>query len=178
MLTILREAVVADAVAIAKVHVDSWRTTYPGIVPADQLARLSYSVREDTWRARLSEAGQGHMIFVAETRANGVIGFASGGPELSENPNYQGELYAIYILEEYQSLGVGRRLVSRVAETFLRLGTESMLVWVLADNLARGFYERLGGSLVAEKTDNIGGAELKEVAYGWRDIRTLASTEV
>jgi hypothetical protein len=29
----IRPATAADAAVIAKVHADSWRTTYPGIVP-------------------------------------------------------------------------------------------------------------------------------------------------
>ncbi len=42
----LREANVLDAAAIAKVHVDSWRTTYAGVVPEDFLAQLSYEQHE------------------------------------------------------------------------------------------------------------------------------------
>ena len=38
----IRVANVPDAAAIAKVHVDSWRTTYTGIVPDEYLAQLSY----------------------------------------------------------------------------------------------------------------------------------------
>ena len=34
---IIRPDDVSDAVAIARVHVDSWRTTYAGIVPDDYL---------------------------------------------------------------------------------------------------------------------------------------------
>ena len=45
----IREASPTDATAIARVHVDSWRTTYAGIVPADYLANLSYVQREQFW---------------------------------------------------------------------------------------------------------------------------------
>lgn len=37
----IRKAAVEDAAAIAKVHVDSWRTTYKGIMPSDYLNSLS-----------------------------------------------------------------------------------------------------------------------------------------
>ena len=37
----LRKARVADAIAIGAVHVAAWRSTYPGILPDDYLARLS-----------------------------------------------------------------------------------------------------------------------------------------
>jgi hypothetical protein len=47
------------------------------------------------------------------------------------------------------------------------------LLWVLAENPSRKFYERLGGQLVYEKTVTIGGVPLIEVAYGWRDAHTI-----
>ena len=46
---LIREAFPSDTAAIAQVHVDSWRTTYAGIVPADYLANLSYAQREQFW---------------------------------------------------------------------------------------------------------------------------------
>jgi hypothetical protein len=49
-----------------------------------------------------------------------------------------------------------------------------MLVWVLADNPSRGFYEQMGGRYVMEKEIVIGGDKpLQEVAYGWPDIGAI-----
>jgi hypothetical protein len=44
---------------------------------------------------------------------------------------------------------------------------------VLRQNSACGFYERLGGTFVREKTIRIGDTLLNEVAYGWRDVKSL-----
>lgn len=41
-----REARFEDARSIAAVHVDTWRTTYAGIVPDDALAALSYAWKD------------------------------------------------------------------------------------------------------------------------------------
>jgi hypothetical protein len=49
----------------------------------------------------------------------------------------------------------------------------ALLLWVLAENPARRFYERLGGQPVSTKTVTIGGVPLTEVAYGWLDARTI-----
>lgn len=46
----IRRAVLADAKGIAKVQVDSWQTTYQGIVPAEFLAGMSYEDREQKWK--------------------------------------------------------------------------------------------------------------------------------
>jgi hypothetical protein len=41
----IRAATPDDAVAIAHVHVESWRTTYEGIVPGEYLAGLDETLR-------------------------------------------------------------------------------------------------------------------------------------
>ncbi|MEH2335623.1 hypothetical protein [Nostoc sp.] len=39
---VIREANLADAPTIARVHVNAWRTTYSNLMPAKFLADLSY----------------------------------------------------------------------------------------------------------------------------------------
>ena len=43
-----------------------------------------------------------------------------------------------------------------------------MLLWVLASNPARQFYEAMGGRVVGVKSERFGDTILKEIAYGWR----------
>ena len=170
----IREAVLADAGPMSKVHVDTWRSTYAGIVPAGHLASLSYRQRESRWEQILTADRPAENNFVAETDDGDIVGFAGGGPEREGNPTYRGELYGIYLLQDYQRVGLGRRLVAAVAMRLLADGFTSMLVWVLADNHpACWFYESLGGERVGRKTIFIGGADLAEVSYGWRDVAGL-----
>ena len=170
----VRAATPADAGSIARVHIDSWRTTYAGIVPAEYLAGFSYERRELRWYETLTANQSAESIFVAEEGGN-VVGFATGGPERDGDTTYRGELYTVYLLEEHQNRGLGRRLVSAVAQRLLADGLSSMLVWVLEDNHgARRFYELLGGEKVGRKTVAIGGRDLVEVSYGWQDIAGLA----
>jgi len=96
------------------VHVDTWRTTYGGIVPDARLATLSYRHRESAWRQIISEQRSEARQFVAETDAGEVVDFASRGRELGADHKYDGELYAIHFLAPQQRLGVGRRLVAAV----------------------------------------------------------------
>ena len=83
-------------------------------------------------------------------------------------------MYAIYLLQEHQGGGVGRRLATAAAQGMLNAGMTSMMLWVLEDNHnAKRFYEVLGGAAVDRKCIQIGGVELVEIAYGWRDVRNL-----
>jgi GNAT superfamily N-acetyltransferase len=173
---IVREATQNDVSAIAKVHVDTWRTTYRGIVPDEHLANLSYERRANGWYQILNQAPEdGNFTYVVEEESGEIIGFASGGIERTGDPVYKGELTAIYIRQKHQGKGIGRCLARAVAERLYRSGINSMLVWVLVNNSACQFYSALGGKTVREKELEIGGKPLIEVAYGWIDTVTLRS---
>lgn len=131
----IRKATEDDAKGMAKVHVDTWRTTYTGIVPDEYLNNLSYQERENMWRQAIPHGG----VYVAEVDGK-VVGFANGGKERSGNyPDYGSELYAIYILKEYQGQGIGEKLVLSVAKNLVDQGYTSMLVLVLEDNPSKHF---------------------------------------
>ena len=170
----IRAASPADARPMARVHVDTYWTTYAGIMPAEYLAGLSYRDTESWWERVLSTYYPATSTFVAETDSGEVVGFARGGPEREGNRTYPGELYTVYLLEAYQRRGIGRRLVSAVAQRLLANGLSSMLVWVLKRNRpGRRFYESLGAQPIGQTIVTIGGARFVEMRYGWKDITGL-----
>ncbi len=171
----IRKATTADSRGIAKVHVDSWRSSYESIVPPEVLSGLSYGDRQKMWDSILDSRTRSKHCYVAETSDNRIVGFACGGPVSEGCGNYEGEIYSIYLLEEYQRGGLGRQLLLSTARRMEDDGIESMLLWVFEKNHgARRFYESLGGELIGRKDIRIGAADLVEVAYGWEDIRTLS----
>ena len=170
----IRRATSEDVRGIARVHVDSWRSSYAGVVPREILSGLSYRERQTLWDDILNPPRPGTCCFVAETRQAEIVGFACGGPEREGGEAYKGEIYSIYLLEEYQRRGLGRSLLLSVARRFLDDCINSMLLWVFEENhSARQFYESLGGEQIRRKELKIGGADLVEVAYGWRDITSF-----
>ena len=113
---IIREASYKDISAIARVHVDTSQTAYRGIFPEEILKNLSYEKREQSWlQVFNNSATDSNFTYVAENTLAQVVGFANGGIEREGVQDYQGELYAIYILESYQQKGIGRQLVRVVA---------------------------------------------------------------
>ena len=172
-MTIIREATPTDAPGIARVHIDSWRTTYRGLVPDSYLASLRSEDRQRMWERALNDPSYRGFLYVAEAEDGNVVGFAAGGPSRSEDVEYEGELYAIYILEDYQGKGIGRRLVKVIAERLTSAGIHSMLVWVLTGNPAQRFYEALGGEELRRQQFDLEGMTLDEVSYGWKDIFTI-----
>ena len=163
---VIREAAAADVPALARLHVATWNDTYPGV-----RSPPTYEIRERQWREAFGSDDGSWFCFVVARRDGELVGFAKGKRYASaDRPDYAGELNKIYLLREYQRLGLGRRLVGHVARRFLDEGITSMLLFADAGNPSCRFYEALG----AEKLRAPDGT-VSEANYGWRDLRRLAS---
>ena len=165
----IRPAKIDDVPAMACVHVDTWRASYVGIVPDEHLAHLSYERCQAGWIEHLSNFPDEHT-FVAEAQAGQIVAIASCGPVREVLESYDGELYVLYVLKEFQGMGYGRLLVKQAARDLAGRGFRSMVIWVLKENPACRFYERMGGQRTAEKEVEIGGKQLVDVAYVWPDL--------
>lgn len=167
----VRIAVPNDAPEIARVHVSSWRSTYSGLLPDDFLASLSEMGYSERWRRLIADGTS--RVYVVEHEGE-VVGFASGGRERAGETGYEGELYAIYVLDRAQRHGFGRELVRATVAGLRELRLGDMIIWVLRDNsTARAFYERLGGVYVRTQPITIGTATLEEVSYGWQRLEDV-----
>src|SRR5579885_1576824 len=154
----IRHARPGDELAIAEVHVSSWRTTYSGILPSGVLENLSIESRRAAWRLRIEDTirnPQAYALFVAEEGGK-LTGFVNGGKERAFHPEFDAELYAIYLVESAQRAGTGSKLTLELLRFFQENGFRKMRVWVLAENPSRQFYERMGGSRCGEKSEKFG----------------------
>jgi GNAT superfamily N-acetyltransferase len=162
--------VTGDAPAIGAVHVTAWRSTYPGILPADYLARMSYARQAAHYDAAI-RAGVG--VHVAATTVNPrIIGFASADRS-RRLALAEGELETLYVLDDFRDQGAGRQLLAAAAAHLIGIGCRTAFAWVLSSNQARWFYERLGAKLAAEETIRFAGVDLLQCAYVWSDITSL-----
>lgn len=169
--TIIRSAHPSDAGAIARIHVESWRAVYKGILPQPYLCRLNDSRMVQSVKRGLMTPG--NIYFIAEDSRGAPMGYICGGPERSGHPIYQGEIYELYISPAFQRRGTGRRLLSSLASHLDQIHFYSLMVWVLASNPNHRFYEKAGGIYFGAKTISFAGKKLQAAAYGWIDI-TLA----
>ena len=157
---VIRDAVPADIPALAQLHVTTWNATYAALL----MNGPSVALREQQWREAFAKDDGRWFCFVVENAKGELVGFAKG--ERSDNPQYAGELSKIYLLSEYQRLGIGRRLICHVARRFLSQGITSM--WLFGD--ARNPSVNAWLALGAVKTDDDPG----NGNYGWRDLHRLA----
>jgi ribosomal protein S18 acetylase RimI-like enzyme len=168
---IIRKAKLSDAQGIAKVHVDCWRTTYKNIIPSDFLDKLSYDQRTELWVRNITK--DNNYVFVAENNEGHIVGFADGGKRETNLVENSGDLTSIYVLQEYQGLGIGKKLVQQLFTKFNVLGYKTIFVEVLEDNQSRFFYESLGAEWLKCEKIKIAGAELNLLVYEWKDIKSV-----
>jgi GNAT superfamily N-acetyltransferase len=171
----IRLAVPEDGPAIARVHGESWKTTYRGIFPEAVLERLSVADRTQFWNDTLARPPARFVTLVACNGAGSVVGFVCGGAERTGELGCDGELQAMYLLEGVQRQGLGSLLIRRFVRELRSAGFHSMAVWVLARNPARRFYEALGGMRITEKEIERGGESHMELAYGGSDLNAFNS---
>lgn len=158
----------ADAADIARVHVEVWRTAYPGMLPDHTLARLSGP--RIAWHY---EQAIRHGALVLVARGGGtVVGFATGSRRPPGAPG-DGEIETLYVLDDWREQGVGRSLMQEAARALRARSCRSLFLWVLAENPSRWFYERLGGRPALRSTTRVGGASVPQVAIVWNPIERL-----
>jgi GNAT superfamily N-acetyltransferase len=171
----LHQASLRDAEAIARIHVETWRSTYAGLLPDNLLVGMSFEKQTKMWQRMLSG---GETAIVAEDPRYGVIGFGSYGPNRSARSNFSGEVYTLYLLPDFQGLSIGQGLLRALFGALAREGHETAVIWVLASNPSRFFYEAMGGKPTAARNTNMGGQTVREVAYGWESVHALPSARV
>ena len=150
-----------DAPALAALHVRTFQETHgrgPGV-----------AVRQEQWQAILSRGDASDFTLVVEDADGALVAFARGTPHEGGVPGFAGELNKIYVLREHQRHGLGRLLVARIAERFLSLGVNSMLLFGDALSRSNGFYERLRAERLYSPQGEFHGG------YGWRDLSAVAA---
>lgn len=162
-----------DAEDLARVHVTSWRETYPGLLPDSYLARMSLPVYARRFRASLLRPAE-HEATLAAADPSRLVGYVCGGPSRARRPG-EAEIMTLYVLKAAQGAGLGRELMCAMARVLAANGATSLMLSVLRDNVpARRFYEHLGGLAEAPRREPGPGGVTHEVSYRWPDIRSLS----
>ncbi|MCC1487529.1 GNAT family N-acetyltransferase [Bacillus tropicus] len=167
----IRRAIKDDIPSIAKVHADSWKTTYKGIFSNEFLENITYEQREKQWENIFQQEDNHQIRFVAETLDGTIIGFIDGGVERTGTYNCDGELYAIYLLQEYQGMKIGQKLFQALLSECINNEMQSLLVWVVTNNPSKNFYEKFNPEKIDTKF--LVRVQVEETAYCWRELNLL-----
>lgn len=160
----VREAVIDDAAAIARVQVDAWRIAYAGLIDDTFLANMSVADRTASWTQTAESPPEGLSLRVAELDGE-VVGWSaiSTGHEVGAGPEW-GELRGYYVHPGRWGRGAGRALMQDALSALRGRGCSWGYLWVLRGNeRAIRIYEHFGWRLTEdEKTRESRGATLLE----------------
>ena len=161
----VRRAESGDAEAITKVHDAAWRYAYDGVIPPRELARI-IARRGPRWWDRAIKKGT--AILVIEVGGT-ICGYATFGPNRARNLVQKGEIYEIYLLPEYQGIGLGTRLflVGAARARPLRLRQRRGLGARPTTTMPASFYKNAGGRKVARASERFGDVQLTKIAFAW-----------
>lgn len=163
----VRVAETVDAGAIARVHAESWRLTYAGLVSARYLAGLDEDVLGRHWGERLRADDRDELVLVGEdptgippdapasdSRKGGrgrdrgeVVGFCVARPcgDEPDMAGFAGEIQMLYVRPPAQRRGVGAAMFEAARAALADSRLYWLVVWVVeANHAARAFYRRVG----------------------------------
>lgn len=166
----IRMARASDAPGIAEIFVDSWRETYAGILPLNGLLRMSKSEQAASWERTIAGSSLRCPTLVAADGSGKAYGFTSAGPSRDRSLPYEAEIYTLYVAPGFTAQGIGSSLTSSIFRLFGKANYAGLVIWALADNPSRYFYDSLGGRVIAERQHTLWGGTFREVAYGWRTL--------
>jgi GNAT superfamily N-acetyltransferase len=131
----VRPATTADAEAIARVQVITWRTAYRSLLPAQVLDEWDDDAAVTSWRAAVAAPPtSGHGVLVA-VESGTVVGFAAYGP--TDDPG-AAELVTLLVEPRWGRRGHGSRLLAAVADLATERGVHSLQTWVPEDDVVTG----------------------------------------
>lgn len=145
---IIRKAKPEEAETIIDLNIKVWNSTYKGLIPQEIIDKLQSkdNNRIESMKQRIQND---HNIIVAQLNGK-IIGYYSFGPSNDEKYQDSGQIYAGYILKEYQGLGIGRKIALVCMTELQEKGYHTLITKCLENNPFNSFHKSLGGIYMGE----------------------------
>ena len=159
---IFRDVIENDIPELGKLHAITWAQTYNG--------KPNIKLRQYQWDKTFKEENDGSWFCILVVDKNSrLVGFAKGIISKNESSSEQhGDLNKIYLLSDYQRIGLGKKLFINVVERFLSKGVNDMTLFGVPQNPSCGFHEAMGGERLYSEQGTFDGC------YVWRDLKKLS----
>ena len=161
---IIRNIKKEDIPQVVDIQISGWQTAYRGIIDDDYLDSMS---REAFIERRNKDYNKNGFIIVEAN--NEILAFARYVDNNSfspETPEIDCEITALYTKPDLKGKGLGTKMFNYILNEFKKLNKTKMIIWCLKENYpARKFYEKMGGTIIGEKTINFGNKDYPEVGF-------------
>ena len=156
----VKVAAASDLPSVHDVANRTWPATYAGMISDEDIAAFleaNYSLNR--------------LTFIRDSMGDGMLAALSAGEVIgyvmvTKDRDGMAQIWAIYVLPEWQRRGAGRLLWEAALERGRQLESHELVLWVLDSNEpARRFYERQGARAAEERDFPVGGGSVREVCY-------------
>jgi GNAT superfamily N-acetyltransferase len=146
----VRAALPADTSDIGRIQIETWRTAYAPILPAESLAGMDTDTAGRTWLAALTDPpSPRHRVLVAREQS-WTVGFIAFGPadDLQPNdptPERTAAVSALIVEPRWGRRGHGSRLLAAAVDHCRDDGLIRAITWVPDSDVAStSFYTSAG----------------------------------
>ncbi len=146
----VRSARTADVAEIARIQIDTWRTAYSSVLPAQVLADLSADDAAQAWASAVdAPPSSRHHVLVAQEQ-NWLVGFAALGPaydfeEGDPDPGVTAQVGPLLVEPRWGRRGHGSRLLAAAVDYARGDGMARAIAWIpTADAASLAFFRSAG----------------------------------
>lgn len=155
-----------DARDLSEVYRASWLNAYSGLIAHQPLSNMMERRNEAWWK----KAATGPATLLVLEVAGKIAGYTSIGANRASDLAQEGEIYEIYLLPQYQGLGLGGKLFGRARQQLSKLCLKGLVAWCLEDShQANRFFRMQGGQDFAEGVEDFDGQKLKKSGFIWKN---------
>lgn len=159
----IRQATLEDIYQMSEVFAKTWKVTYKGIFSQRYLQKLSLKHWVEPFKRGMQAKKNEYIVAQVDER---IVGGLVCGKNRHHQTNAQ--IYAIYVLPEYQGLGIGKALIEKSLQ-LLHAYDEVDVFCVINNYPARQFYTMCGFQETNEiKRSELDGVPFSCVCYRWK----------
>lgn len=144
--------------AIRQVYYQTWLATYRTQLPNSILKKLTPT----TWHPEQ----RWQDMQLAFNNEGKIVGVCTYGPARLASFSSWGEIYSIYVLPDYQHLGIGSKLIDQALEAMSSKYQHIYLEVLYSNTIAKPFYLTMGFSETRlTRSRQVPGGKLKTVIF-------------
>lgn len=162
----IRKALPEDAYNYTDCHISCFQSAYKGIVPDEYLKNMlaEKEQRVEKYKKSLTDPGNCEYYCVVYTKR--MLGFLIINKSRNEDKSGIGEIWAIYLIEEFRGKGHGKEMLNFAINELKRVEQKEIFLWVFEENIrARRFYEKHNFSFDGIKREVKYGKPLVQLRY-------------
>ena len=147
-----RKAIYEDYACIANIHFSSWNAAYAELLPATYVNKAnSLPAKVKMWQKIIVHPDVSVWIAYDDNKPQSSVGFIG-----CFNKGDDCEITTLYVLPEYQGLGIGSQLMTTLLEEVSNSTMHQLYLWVLETNTtAMRFYNKFGFVLSGERSEEL-----------------------